>query len=223
VIANRPLSLGAVKIELVRQKLSSHTPTRVGTSANPQAAVAVVLREGVDGSEVLFIERAVREGDPWSGHMAFPGGRREPADDTAETVARRETLEEVGLELGGAEYLGRLDDLMGNPRISSNLVISAHAFHIEQLPSLVLDPAEVQDVLWFPLASLHDESRWVEHAIPERPGMNFPGVLVGESERHVVWGLTYRFLDHFLDILEHPMPDRWGDLSVFSVREDEEG
>jgi 8-oxo-dGTP pyrophosphatase MutT (NUDIX family) len=204
-----------VKIDFVREKLSSHTPTRVGTPEHPQAAVAVILREGTLGSEVLLIERAIREGDPWSGHMAFPGGRREPDDDSTRMVAHRETFEEVGLELDGAEYLGRLDDPMGNPRVRSKLVISAHAFHIEAPPRFVLDPAEVQNVLWFPLAGLHDESRWVEHEIPELPEMRFPGVVVGDSNRHVVWGLTYRFLDRLLEILDCPFPDRWGDLSRF--------
>lgn len=204
-----------MKIEFVRKKLSSHIPTRVGTPGNPQAAVALVLREGNDGSEVLLIERAIREGDPWSGHMAFPGGRREPVDDSSRTAARRETLEEVGLELGESEYLGRLDDLMGNPRVSSKLVIAAHAFHIQEPPRFVLDPAEVQAVFWFPLVALHDESRWVDHVIPELPEMRFPGVLVGDSKRHILWGLTYRFLGSFLDILERPLPDRWGDLAQF--------
>jgi 8-oxo-dGTP pyrophosphatase MutT (NUDIX family) len=204
----KPLSSDSVKIDLVREKLSTHSPARVGTPQNPQAAVAVVLREGDRGSEVLLIERAIRKGDPWSGHMAFPGGRRDPTDESTMMVARRETREEVGLDLDGSEYLGRLDDMTGSPRKSLQLVISAHAFHVKQAPQFVLDPTEVQEALWFPLAELHDESRWVDHSIPDLPDMRFPGVLVSGSERHVVWGLTYRFLDHLLEILDRPFPDR---------------
>jgi 8-oxo-dGTP pyrophosphatase MutT (NUDIX family) len=206
-----------VEIELVRNKLGSHRPKRIDLSG-PQAAVALVLRGGARGAEVLLIERAQRAGDPWSGHMAFPGGRREPADTSTEHAARRETLEEVGVDLGGAEYLGRLDDLQGNPRVSPKLVIAAHAFHFEGNPDFVIDPAEVQQALWFPLADLHEEVRWVEHGVPELPDVRFPGVLVGEPDRHVVWGLTYRFLDHFFEILDRPFPDRWGDLSTFVDR-----
>jgi 8-oxo-dGTP pyrophosphatase MutT (NUDIX family) len=204
-----------VKIELVRQKLSAHTAMRVETSKDQQASVAIVLREGERGSEVLLIERALREGDPWSGHMAFPGGRREPGDVSTEAAARRETLEEVGVELGGAEYLGRLDDLMGNPRVSPKLVIAAHAYHLEVEQPFVLQPREVQHALWFPLAALHDESRWVDHGVPALPDIRFPGVLVGEPNRHVVWGLTYRFIDRLLEVLEQPFPDRWGELADF--------
>ncbi len=204
-----------MKIEVIREKLSSHRAVRVDTPKKHQAAVAIILRDGAQGSEVLLIERAVREGDPWSGHMAFPGGRRDPADASTIAVARRETHEEVGLDLSDSEYLGRLDDLMGNPRVSPKLVISAHAFHVEREQEFVLDPAEVQQTIWFPLAELHDESRWVDHGVSDLPDVRFPGVLVGEPGRHVVWGLTYRFLDRLFVILDSPFPDRWGKLKRF--------
>jgi 8-oxo-dGTP pyrophosphatase MutT (NUDIX family) len=204
-----------VKIDLIREKLASYMPTRIGTSGYRKAAVALVFKAGDRGAEILLIERAVNQGDPWSGHMAFPGGRMESHDDSTWSAACRETLEEIGVELRGAEYLGRLDDLTGNPRVSAKLVIAAHAFFVEESPPIVLDSSEVQGVIWFPLASLLDQSCWVEHAIPELPEMRFPGLLVGEPGRHVVWGLTYRFLEGMLQILEHPLPRRWGDLARF--------
>src|SRR6476646_9126644 len=67
-----------------------------------RAAVAAIMRERNGRAEILFIKRAERESDPWSGHMAFPGGRREPSDETLLHTARRETLEEVGLDLASA-------------------------------------------------------------------------------------------------------------------------
>jgi 8-oxo-dGTP pyrophosphatase MutT (NUDIX family) len=204
-----------VKIDLIREKFANHVPACIETSGHQQAAVALVFKTGDRGTEVLLIERALKEGDPWSGHMAFPGGRIESVDDSTRSAACRETLEEVGVELTSAEYLGRLDDLAGHPRVSAKLVIAAHAFFVEASPPMVLDSSEVQDVIWFPLASLLDESRWVEHAISELPDVRFPGVLVGQPGRHVVWGLTYRFLEGMLQILEHPLPRRWGDESYF--------
>ena len=204
-----------MKIDHVRERLAAHAPTRSELERPDHAAVAVVLREGPDSAEVLLIERAVRSGDPWSGHMAFPGGRLDPEDLSTLSAARRETFEEVGVELEDAEVLGRLDDLVGNPRISPRLVIAAHAFHVEGSDGFVLDEREVQDAFWFPLAGLLDESRHVDHVIPELPEMKFPGIVVGEPDRHIVWGLTYRFLDRMLHVLGHPLPDRWGDLAGF--------
>ena len=34
-------------------------------------------------------------------------------------------------------------------------------------------------------------------------------ILVGEPGRHVVWGLTYSFLESFFRAVDHPLPDRW--------------
>jgi 8-oxo-dGTP pyrophosphatase MutT (NUDIX family) len=50
--------------------------------------------------EVLFIKRASRAGDRWTGHVALPGGKREPKDKDDKTAAIRETSEEIGLDLG---------------------------------------------------------------------------------------------------------------------------
>src|SRR5262245_33219350 len=77
-----------------------------------EAAVALILREREDAVEALFIQRAVREGDPWSGQVALPGGRRDDGEaDLAETVVR-ETREEIGIDLRTqGELVGALDEL----------------------------------------------------------------------------------------------------------------
>lgn len=207
-----------MNIDHLRRKLAAHSPERVDTRDRDEASVALVLREGAGSAEVLLIERATREGDPWSGHMAFPGGRLEPEDPSTRSAAARETFEEVGVDLSGAEYLGRLDDRLGNPRISRHLVISAHAFHLTQSQRIVLDENEVRTAFWFPISSLHEEARRVEHVIPQMPDVRFPGLLVGLPDRHVVWGLTFRILDHLFEVIGHPFGDEWGDTSRFRDR-----
>ena len=87
------------------------TPHLVGSTDKTRAAVAVVLGPTPEGLQLLFIERAQHPDDPWSGHIAFPGGRIEADDPSPRAAAERETLEEVGLDLSNAEYWGRVDDL----------------------------------------------------------------------------------------------------------------
>jgi 8-oxo-dGTP pyrophosphatase MutT (NUDIX family) len=195
-----------VKIDFVRERLGARVPEQSEVSVEAHAAVAIVLREGTRSVEVLLIERAVREGDPWSGHMAFPGGRLEPIDDSSRSTAQRETFEEVGIELGHAEYLGRLDDIVGNPRTRPALVVAAHAFFLTERQEFELAPKEVQDAFWFPLTDMLDQARSVEYTVSHGPEARYPGILVGVPDRHVVWGLTYRFLENLLDVLGHSIP-----------------
>jgi 8-oxo-dGTP pyrophosphatase MutT (NUDIX family) len=195
-----------VKIDFVRKRLGAHVPEQSDLSDEAHAAVAVVLREGARSVEVLLIERAVREGDPWSGHMAFPGGRLEPIDTSSRGTAQRETFEEVGIELENAEYLGQLNNIVGNPRTRPTLVVAAHAFFLTERQEFELAPREVQDAFWFPLADMLEQARSVEYTISHSPEARYPGILVGVPDRHVVWGLTYRFIENLLDILGHSIP-----------------
>lgn len=197
-------------IEGVRQALAAHTPEE--RDAAMRAAVAVILRPSAAGeSEVLLIERALKEGDPWSGHMAFPGGRQDPTDPTPRYTAERETFEEVGLDLRGAELLGQLDDLEGrHAGRPAGLVISAFVYHVPETPPLVVQSEEVQSAFWVPVALLGEPARHVDYRMRHELGsFEMPGIRVGDAEGHVVWGLTYRFLEGFLGLLGRPLPNRW--------------
>ena len=183
-------------VDAVRRALAEYEAAVVGDPARPRAAVAVVLRDAATGPEVLLIERARHPEDPWSGHMAFPGGRVDPDDSDTRAAAERETMEEVGLALAGAELLGRLDDLEGrHAGRPLSLVISAWVYHVKEHQPLVLN-GEVAMTLWVPLARLVDPVHRVEYPTPLG---GFPGILVGEPDRHIVWGLTYRFLEILLE------------------------
>ena len=131
--------------------------------------------------------------------MAFPGGRIDLADATARSAAERETLEEVGLSLGGAERLGRLDDLEGlkGGGLSAGIVISAFVYH-HQSPGPLRANYEVEEAFWVSLSVLSDPARRVEYRHPLLGAEIYPGILVGDPDRHVVWGLTYRFVEIFL-------------------------
>jgi len=177
-----------------------------------QAAVAVVLRARGGRLEVLLIERARREGDPWSGHMAFPGGRVEPTDPSRQAAAARETREEIGLDLDGpiAHSLGRLSELLarghGRP-VPMRITPYVYGLLPEgAAPALRLDHDEVADTLWVPLDFLADPAnrqtmRW------HPPGKDGPVFTLPcyRYDGRLVWGLTLEMLDELLH-LTHGRP-----------------
>ena len=181
-------------VDELRRALATHTPQLL--AGRRRAAVAVVLHDRPGDPALLFIERARRSGDPWSGQMAFPGGRMSPRDPDARAAALRETQEEVGLDLRDAEPLGQLHDLQAGVRVVSPLVLSAFVYRIDTPPPLTLNH-EVQHALWVPASTLTNPAHRVDHRWG--PG-RFPGILVGEPDRHVVWGLTYQLLGQLFAI-----------------------
>jgi 8-oxo-dGTP pyrophosphatase MutT (NUDIX family) len=162
-----------------------------------QAAVSVVIR-GRDELDLLLIKRAKSERDPWSGHMALPGGRRDGADADLAATARRETLEETGVDLArlGAP-LGRLDDVAPSSARLPKLTISAFVFGVPGPTIASVASNEIERVLWVPLDTLRDPAARVplEVALPGGP-QSFPSYRV-EGEH--VWGLTYRIVSQFLE------------------------
>lgn len=184
----------------IRERLLAHRPALIGETESWRAAVALVLLAPRTGGEpeLLFIERARREGDPWSGHMAFPGGRRDPADADIAATAARETREEVGLALG--RPIARLDDQAGNPRQSTlgPLVISPFVYEVAERPRLAPN-REVNSTVWIPVPWLVHPDAAVQYKF-ERDSVQlaFPAV---RYESYTVWGLTYRILVNLFGVL----------------------
>ena len=96
-------------LEEITKRLESYEPSLVDPHDRARAAVAMILRERDARSEVLFIERAKKDSDPWSGHMELPGGRVDPGDTGTRHTAGRETHEEVGVSLAAGPPLRRPD------------------------------------------------------------------------------------------------------------------
>jgi len=162
-----------------------------------QASVAVVLRAR-DPLEVLLIKRATSERDPWSGHMALPGGRRDESDAEALDTARRETLEETAVDLvGQGTPLGRLDDVWpSSPRLPT-LSISPFVFGVPAEVSASVASREVEQVFWISIDELRAPETLSAISIPLPGGSrDFPSFFL-EGEH--VWGLTYRILEQFLE------------------------
>ena len=186
----------------VRTALDVHQPRVVTLRDCQAAAVALVLRAAADGPQMLFIERAERDGDPWSGHMAFPGGRVDPGDCDPRAAAERETLEETGVDVRAGQPLGRLHDLEGRGG-QPGLVVSAFVYAVPGVEGLRPN-YEVREALWVPVRALLDPARQVTYPYPRGGNSHFPAILVG-NERQIVWGLTYRFIEIFFEALGRPL------------------
>ncbi len=139
-------------LERARDVLSTYRPTQIVAKGEMiAAAVAVMLHDGEEGLEALFIHRAVRAGDTWSGQIAFPGGRREPRDADLLDTAIRETHEEIGVDLTAAERLGVLDDLYPRTPLLPPVVVRPFVFALTARPAFALS-AEVQAAFGCPSA-----------------------------------------------------------------------
>ena len=194
-------------IDEVRAALSNHKFAPLNLGITRQAAVAIVLRAEYNQLEVLLIERASHKNDPWSGQMAFPGGRREQEDVSAQAAAERETREELGVSLENAEFLGRIDELQGrHSGRAIDLVISPFVYFLEH--NVVLSPNyEVADAVWVPFSTLQNMKYQVMHVYDRKYNRTHPGIRLGENDTRIVWGLTYRFLGSLFGILGSAVPE----------------
>jgi 8-oxo-dGTP pyrophosphatase MutT (NUDIX family) len=170
-----------------------------------RAAVALLVRLGDTSSlELLLIKRADYASDPWSGHVALPGGRQEPTDPSLLDTAIRETREEIGVDI--AEHgalLGVLDELgPSSPRLPP-LSILPHVAVVERSLPLTLSP-EVASAFWVPLEILRDPTASREVDLDLATGVMRVSSL--SYKEHIIWGLTERILRQFFALLDADMP-----------------
>ena len=182
----------------IRSALASHTPVAAAEEEGVRkASVALIFRVGKDGpAELLFVKRADYESDPWSGQIAFPGGRQEAGDASLEETAIRETREETGIDLGReGMMIGRLDDLRPRTVGLPAIVVRPFVALLDRSEPLALS-REVALSFWLPLAALLRADSWQQDTVFAR-GIQIKA-RVFRHEGHVVWGMTERILTQLL-------------------------
>lgn len=192
------------EIARLGQALAERAPATVTLEPDEhplRAAVALVLRPGDAGElELLLIKRADYEGDPWSGHVALPGGRQEPDDRSLERTVIRETWEEtaIDIEREGA-IVGVLDEV--SPRTPTVRRVIVRPFVAAVGPDVtIVESPEVAAAFWVPLSALRETAAWITaEVVAHGQSLTVPAFTHGE---YVVWGLTERILRGFLDLLD---------------------
>ena len=148
-----------------------------------------------------MIKRAEAEHDPWSGHIACPGGRMEPLDRDLEQTAIRETWEETGIDLTrDGRILGTLDDI--TPRTPSLPPLIIRPFVAAVKPEVaIVQSFEVAEAFWVPLSAIRATASWGTGLVSIR-GAGDREVDVFRHGDYTVWGLTHRALVQFLGMVE---------------------
>jgi len=181
----------------VRARLAGRPPRRVHEPEAWEAAVALILVPAGSNLEMLFIKRAEQPGDPWSGQMGLPGGRRETTDgDLLDTVVR-ETMEETSVPLSRAELLGELDDLFPNIKVLPKVIVRPFVFGLAARPE-IHPSEEVAGHVWVSLPDLRSSESRTDVAVRDQR-MLVDAFVVGD---HVIWGMTHRIVTPLLDLLD---------------------
>lgn len=185
------------ELDAIARRLAQHRPrSEEGDPTLRWAAVALILVPDPDA--ILLIRRAERQGDPWSGHMALPGGRRSSSDPDLLAAAVRETAEEVGIALPRDGLLGALDDVAPRTPVLPPIAVRPYVFRLGERPPLELN-AEVAAAAWVPLDVLrHPETYQTVTLHLHGADIVVPAYRYEEA---VVWGMTERILTRFFEVV----------------------
>jgi 8-oxo-dGTP pyrophosphatase MutT (NUDIX family) len=193
-----------LRVETIAETLALQEPIPAASAKPGCAAVALILAgEGTD-LKLCFIKRADRDGDPWSGNMALPGGRTCEADSDIQSTAEREVEEEVGVKLDHESLIGRLPDLpISRLGIDTRLVLSTFVYYIGPHPTVLAPNHEVAAAFWIDLDHLWDaRNRTHFDTVYRGQQLAFPAIRHGDN---LIWGLTFRVLILFGEKTGRPL------------------
>lgn len=192
------------EIDRLLASLAGAQGSDVTNPALREAAVAVILAP--DPARLLVIRRSERRGDPWSGHLALPGGRREPGDLDLLATAIRETEEETGLALERSQWRLTLGDIVPTNPALPPIVVRPFVFRLTDAPVPRTSP-EVAHAAWIPLARFGEAG--VRRTLEVESG-GMPVAADGyQLDEGFLWGLTERILT--------PIVGRWAALTTIPV------
>jgi len=186
----------ASSIGRVKSALLENPEKKIQTTEElPRAAVCLILKPGSKELEVLMIKRKDISSDPWSGHMAFPGGHYAKTDKDLLSTVVREVFEETSIDLRNCSMLGTLDEVPPlNRKISVTPFVALAPKEIE----LKIGESEVAKYFWIPISFFLDTKNRTTYS-SERSGKKFTVPAYLFSGQYVIWGMSYRIIQDFLE------------------------
>lgn len=162
---------------------------------SPPAAAVAIIRVTSPEDSFLLLRRSSNPEDPWSGHFAFPGGRREEIDNSLLETCTRETYEETGITLPADAVQMQLPACYAGSRVNSLILVQPYVFHLEERPPLQLNEREIQSYCWLETQSFQQKELHVEaEVLPNRYFPAFP------LDDYYLWGFSYGLLKNLLKI-----------------------
>lgn len=155
------------------------------------AGVGVIFRVEQNRLFILLVKRAKISNDPWSGDMAFPGGKRNSKDSSIIDTVKREVMEETGIDLTRGQYLGMMEPEYSTVR--KGLAVIPLLYLLKEKPEIKIN-TELENYFWTDFEKL----KWrCGRSIVK----NFD-VPVFDVVNERVWGLTYRMLKRLIILAE---------------------
>lgn len=185
-------------LENIIERFRNFQPEEIlSENCKRKAAVAMLLKESQEKVQALFIERAADERDPWSGHIAFPGGKIEHGE-TSQQAAERETAEEIGLELESQQRIGQLSDIIGT---NLPVQVSCHVYAVSGELDIKINN-EVKDHFWVSFSDLYNQKRHCNKIVTfGASSFEVPAIQLPIMTKPVLWGITYRLVMQLHKIL----------------------
>jgi len=158
---------------------------------NKEAAVATIITQAPT-PEVLVLKRKANPEDPWSGHYAFPGGRRDDSDPTLLATCIRETYEECGILLAPELLVKQYPVRHAGNHLNQPVPVTTYLFELPGQPAIRLQPAEISCHEWLDLDYVGDAANIIQRPMsPRCPNVLFPCIPATEG---FIWGFTYETL-----------------------------
>ncbi len=164
-------------------------PAKLGRESVRRAAVVLFLDFLEDQVLLLLIRRAVRANDPWSGQMAFPGGRMSCRDGCLEDTLIREVQEEVGVNIHDRDLLGTMSDVRSTRR---PVLVTPYIVLLKRRVTLALNRDEVADATWVSVSDLA-RCKIVRRQVRTSEGWREADGI--EYDGHFIWGMTLRMIN----------------------------